>query len=72
MYTQKAVFEHKVDDRVYTFICNTDAPLGEVHDALMMFRGWCVERMVKAQKEHEEEMQKSREANKEEIDGSDS
>lgn len=26
--------EHKVEDRIYTFICHEKATLGELHDAL--------------------------------------
>lgn len=33
-----ARLEHKVGERVYHFMCDCDAPLGECHDALMKFK----------------------------------
>ena len=35
--------EHKVGERVYHFLCDQDAPVGEVHDALCAFKAKTVE-----------------------------
>lgn len=43
MLKNVAKFEHKVGDRVYQFICDSDAPLGEAHDALSRFKSHVVE-----------------------------
>lgn len=35
--------EHKIGERVYHFLCDQDAPVGEVHDALCMFKAKVME-----------------------------
>lgn len=49
--------------------CDDDVALGILHDALMMQKGWVVDRMIRAQKEEEEASEmikvKSDETNKE-------
>ena len=42
MIKNVAKFEYKVGERVYQFICDHDAPLGEVHDALGQFKSHVV------------------------------
>ena len=44
-----ARFEHKVGDRIYNFTCDSDAPLGEVHDALIKFKSHVVSLIVAAE-----------------------
>lgn len=53
MIKQKTILEVKINDRVYELYCANDAPLGELHDVLMQMKGYCVERMVAAQKEEQ-------------------
>jgi len=38
-----------------TLICSNDTALGDLHDFLMSIKGEIVQRMVKAQKDEEEE-----------------
>ncbi len=52
MIKQKTVLEVKINDRAYELFCGGDSPLGELHDALMQMKGYCVDRMTTA---HEEE-----------------
>lgn len=54
MLKQKSVLEVEIENKVYQLICDSDSPLGCLHDALMQMKGWSVERMVKAQKEENE------------------
>lgn len=42
MIKTAARFEYKIGDRIYQFICDHDAPLGEVHDALTKFKSHVV------------------------------
>lgn len=53
MLKTKSVLEVVIADKKYELICDTDSPLGSLHDALMQMKGWCVERMIAAQKEEE-------------------
>lgn len=45
-----ARLEYKVGERVYHFICENDAPLGEVHDALSKFKSYVVDVINSADK----------------------
>ena len=38
--------EHKVDDRVYQFFCDPNAPLGEIHDAICKMKSYVVDKIV--------------------------
>jgi hypothetical protein len=61
MIKQKTVLEVVVGERKYELLCGADSPLGDLHDALMQMKGYCIERMVKAHEEEKkiaEEMQK--------------
>lgn len=51
---QKTILEVEIEGRAYQLECPIDAPLGQLHDALMQMKGYCVERMVQAQKEEQE------------------
>ena len=53
MFKNVARFEHKIGERVYHFICDHDAPLGEAHDALAKFKAHVVELIVAADKKDE-------------------
>lgn len=54
MLKQKSLLEVEIEGKKYQLICDSDSPLGCLHDALMQMKGWCVERMVSAQKEEEQ------------------
>lgn len=40
-----AKLEHKIGDRIYHFICDHDAPLGEIHDALHNMKEFVVKKI---------------------------
>ena len=64
MLKSKSVLEVEISDKKYQLYCESDSPLGNLHDALMQMKGWCVDRMVKAQNEEEaasQELQKKEE-----------
>lgn len=52
MIKQKTVLEILIGERKYELFCGADSPLGELHDALMQMKGYCVDRMIAA---HEDE-----------------
>lgn len=52
-----AQLEHKIGDRIYKFLCDSDAPLGEVHDALAKFKTHVVS-IIQASDKAKEESQK--------------
>lgn len=54
MINQKTMLEVEIADKKYQLLCDVDSPLGSLHDALMQMKGFCVERMLGAQKEEEE------------------
>lgn len=35
----------KIGERIYHFVCDVDAPLGEIHDAISRIKGFIVERI---------------------------
>lgn len=53
MLKQISLLEVKIDGKHYKLLCDSDSALGSLHDALMQMKGWCVERMVAAQKEEQ-------------------
>jgi hypothetical protein len=53
MLKQKSHLEVEIAGKQYSLICDSDSPLGCLHDALMQMKGWCVERMIANQKEEE-------------------
>lgn len=50
MFKQVTLGEVKIGERTYTLLCDSQSPLGELHDALMQMKGHCVDRMIAAQK----------------------
>lgn len=54
MLTQRSVIKIEIQKKVYEFHCDSDSPLGSVHDALMQMKGWCLEKMLAAH-QHEQE-----------------
>lgn len=53
MIKKKTIIEVNRGDRVYELFCPDQTILGELHDVLMEMKGYCVERMVAAQKEEQ-------------------
>lgn len=53
MLKQSSILSVVIDDKSYQLICDSDSPLGSLHDALMQMKGWSVDRMIKAQKEEQ-------------------
>lgn len=45
--------EHKAGERVYHFTCESDSPLGEIHDALSKFKSYVVD-VINAQEKNKE------------------
>lgn len=60
MFKQITVGEVKVGDRVYRVLCDSQSPLGELHDALMQMKGHCVDMMIAAQKAEQELVEKQK------------
>lgn len=58
MIKQKTVLEVEVSGRIFQLICDSDSPLGNLHDALMMMKGYTVERMSEAHKQEHEAAEK--------------
>ena len=54
MFKQISIGEVKIGERKYSFTCDSQSPLGEIHDGLMQMKGYIVERMVAAQKAENE------------------
>jgi hypothetical protein len=54
MIKNKTVIEHKIGERVFEFVCNSDSPLGEIHDTLCVFKTFVIERILEAQKKETE------------------
>jgi hypothetical protein len=50
MLKQKSVLEIKIGERTYLFHCESDSPLGEVHDAICQMRAFVVQKIVDQQK----------------------
>jgi hypothetical protein len=53
MLKQKSSLSVEIAGKSYELCCDSDSPLGCLHDALMQMKGWCVERMISAQKEEQ-------------------
>ena len=45
--------ELKVEDKVYKFICEVDAPIGVIHDALTEMKNFVVQRINEANKQQQ-------------------
>lgn len=46
--------EHKVEDRIYTFICHEKATLGELHDALHAMKATVLAKMNEVMSKEQE------------------
>lgn len=46
----KTTLEKKTGDRIYTFECDPDSPLGEIYDALNMMRNFILEKIKENEK----------------------
>ena len=65
MISQKSLFEVELHGKMYRFYCDSDSPLGCLHDALMMMKGTVVEKMQAGQQEEEDVSKKMQEINSE-------
>lgn len=61
MIKNRTVLEWKVGERLYEFHCQPDSPLGEIHDALMQFKGTIVDKMIAAHQAEAAEAEKQME-----------
>ncbi len=50
---QSTALEVVIEDKIYELRCDSDSPLGSLHDALMQMKGFCVDKMIAAQKEEQ-------------------
>lgn len=48
MIRNLSTIEIKVGERVYRFLCEVDAPIGEVHDVIMQMKGIVIQKMNEA------------------------
>ena len=48
---KKIVFKHEQDDKDYSFVCEEQAPLGAIWDALQAIRGVILQQMQLQQQE---------------------
>jgi len=53
MLKNLSTLEHKIEDRIYQFVCASNAPLGEVHDALVKMKAFVIGKIQEAQKAEE-------------------
>jgi len=53
----KSSIEVNIDDKLYQFVCDSDAPLGACHDALCQMRGVVVNKIAEMDKCKEEPKQ---------------
>lgn len=65
MITQKSVIEVEIAGKMYRLYCENDSPLGGLHDALMLMKGICVERMVENHKKEQEASEKMKQIEEE-------
>lgn len=49
MIKTKTVIEHKIGERTYEFYCTADSPLGEIHDALCVFKSFIIDQIKQAE-----------------------
>lgn len=67
MIKERILLEEIVNDRKYTLYCEKASPLGELHDVLMKWKGYTVDRMQQAQEEEMSIKQKMCEESPEDI-----
>jgi hypothetical protein len=54
MIKNKIVFEIKKEDRVYSFFCDPESPLGEIFDVLSSMRSMVLEKLKEVEKQNTE------------------
>lgn len=52
------VLEHKIEDRLYKFMCAHDSPIGEIYDSLSRMISFVAQQIAAAEKAKEEEKEK--------------
>lgn len=63
MFVNKSVSTVEKNGHKVIFICDSDTPLGILHDILMELKGYTVERMQMAHKEEQEIAEKIMDSN---------
>jgi len=53
MIKQQTILEVAIAERVYQLVLPAEAPIGEIHDALLQMKGYMVDRMIAAQREEQ-------------------
>lgn len=61
MFKQITMAELKIGERTYSLLCDSQSPLGELHDVLMKMKGEVVDKMIAAHKQEEEMSKKQKE-----------
>lgn len=61
MIKTKVIIEHKIGDRIYEFLCDSNSPLGEIHDSLVAIKAIIVEKIVEEQKNNEKKAEEPNE-----------
>jgi len=54
MLKAKTVLEVKIGEKDYALLCDPEAPLGSVHDALCQMKAYVVQRIVEQQEKEKE------------------
>ena len=54
MIKNKTILEVKKNERIYQLLCESDSPLGELHDALAEMKAYVVNLIAERQKLEEE------------------
>lgn len=65
MLEQKNVVQIESEDHKMKLICDSDTPLGVLHDFLLKCKGEIVDRMIAAQKQEQEFAEKQMKQNEE-------
>jgi len=57
MLSNKTALECKIGERCYQFVCSSDSPLGEVHDALSELKAFVIQKIQESEKKQEPEVE---------------
>ncbi len=63
MFKQQSVYELEKHGHKLIITCNSEMPLGMLHDVLLEVKHWVVQRMVAAQKEEQENAEAQMQSN---------
>ena len=54
MIKNKTILEHKIEERIYRFECDSSSPLGEVYDAINVFKANILQLIAEVEKKADE------------------